>query len=271
MNKRTLFPVAMFSAVCPRCGNLIQRDQRFCTRCGAFRSAMPEANSGRSDTYSQRANVRQSQLPGRDLVDVNADNARAHDLSTLPSRPPSLLQRTLSVRAALLGACAAAAIACGLTYLRYAPPVAVRDEEQPARHRDTGAEQNLSAETAYMTPQALRQIDATLGMSKDKSDAVPPSDVKSTDAALSPAQVLIDKDLSVGESPTDNRSVVDPPAMAVVRPAPVTDTDFSQPQQRPTLSRDFSNIRDPEALERAIKEYGWTGNTGAATQRGSEN
>ncbi|MEN8505089.1 zinc ribbon domain-containing protein [Paraburkholderia sp. DD10] len=267
MNKRMLFPVAMVSAVCPRCGSLIQRDQRFCTRCGAFQSAVPEANRDQLGTYSQRANVQHSQPPERDLVNVDAYDA--HGLSAFPPRPPSLLQRTLSVRTALLGACIAAAVAFGLTYLRYAPVVAVRDEAQPAPHDAAAAEQNSSADTAYMTPRALREIDATLGMPKDKFDTAPPSGLTSTDTALSPTRVPTDKDMRVDASPTDNRTVAETTAAAVAEPNPVTDTDVSQSQQRPALSPDFSNISDPEALEQAIKQYGWTLDTGATTQRGS--
>jgi len=266
MNKRMLFPVAMVSAACPRCGSLVQREQRFCTRCGAFQSAMPEANRDQLGTYSQRANVQQSQPPERDLVSVDAYDA--HSPSTFPSRPPSLLQRTLSVRTALLGACVAAAVAFGLAYLRYAPPQTVREEAQPARHDAAAAEQNSSADTAYMTPRALREIDATLGMSKDRSDTAPPSGLKSTDTALPFARVLTDKDVRVDASPADNRTVAETAATAVVEPNPVTDTDVSQPQQRPALSTDFSNIRDPDALEQAIKQYGWTLDKSAVTQRG---
>ncbi len=200
---------------------------------------------------------------------MNVDAYDAHGLSAFPPRPPSLLQRTLSVRTALLGACIAAAVAFGLTYLRYAPVVAVRDEAQPAPHDAAAAEQNSSADTAYMTPRALREIDATLGMPKDKFDTAPPSGLTSTDTALSPTRVPTDKDMRVDASPTDNRTVAETTAAAVAEPNPVTDTDVSQSQQRPALSPDFSNISDPEALEQAIKQYGWTLDTGATTQRGS--
>ncbi|MFM0339755.1 hypothetical protein [Paraburkholderia fungorum] len=273
MSKHLSFPAAMFSVECQRCGNRMQRDERSCSQCGAFRAIAPDAaHDGEIDHEPAPLTVVEGPWPVRHAPDAAAPDEDGRYFRQPPA-PVPLLKRTLSVKTTILVACVVAGMACGLTYLLYSMPhrsVDSSEELTPVSRAEPGANTDAGADVSYMNPKALREIDAQLGDTTSTSAPAPAP-------ALVPAQAppaIDDQALTDEAPPAPPPQVPDNPvarAPAEAEPTTMTtgtiqkapqDTPATQASgrispQQPTSNPAFPDARDPNALERAIREYGW--------------
>lgn len=266
MSKHLPFPAAIFSVACQRCGNRLQRDERWCSQCGAFRAVMSDdAHGGQIDHDPAPLTVVEGPWPVRDAPDATTPEEVGRYLvrSVQSPAPVPLLKRTLSVRTAILGACVVGAIACGLTYLLYGVTHESADSSQEissANNGDSAPNTDAAADVSYMNPKALREIDAQLGGTTSTSGPPPALDDQEPSDAVPPAPPPHASDNLVAPPPTTaqpgtmttgiiQKALQNPTAAPAIRPV--------SPPQTAALNPTFPDARDPDALERAILQYGW--------------
>lgn len=249
MNKPVLFAALVGSVVCPRCGNRMQRDDRNCAQCGAFNSVVANRDCVPSteppSSVSGTFEVRQPASLQPDVVEPDGDDR--HLMQWSPPPPPRM-KRTLSVKAALLGACAVGVIACGLTYLSFGTWRAESD-----------AKSDLPSDVAYMTPKALREINARLGTADHPSDLSPepaPAQTDPAQAALAPdAQPDGERDASPDAGALN--AAANPQSSFAKSEVPAAATTHAGTRAATPSHPAFPDASDPDALERAIRQYGW--------------
>jgi hypothetical protein len=217
MNKPLSFAASMFSVVCPRCGNQMRRDDRICTQCNAFNSEVAVTDRGQSGEQDSSApSDLEDGQPVRLTTGVVPPDGCQRYVARWSPPPPPLMERTLSVKTALLGACAVGLIASGLTYLRFGTSsveVKPDGEMRSIGRADFDANSDMPADVAYMTPKALREIDARLGVANSVSDLSPEAaspETEPTQAALVPdIQPDVPRDSASGASARN--SATNPP------------------------------------------------------------
>jgi hypothetical protein len=207
--------------------------------------------------------------PVRHAPDVAAPDEDDGRYFLPPPAPVPLMKRTLSIRTVILVACAVAAIACGLTYLLYTTThrsIDSSDESIPVSHVDANPNTDAGADVSYMTPKALREIDAQLGATTSTPAPAPTIDDPGLSDQAPPAPLPQTPDNPVARAPAE----ATPATMAtgVIQKEPQNTSTTSAPERVPeqqaATNSTFPDARDPNALERAIRQYGWK--TPAATK-----
>ncbi len=254
MSKHLSFAAAVSSVECQRCGNRLLRNERYCCRCGAFGAVVPDAaRAGEVGQDPAPLIVIEGPWAERDEPDFTSPDCGGRYLVYSPA-PVPLLKRTLNVRTALLAVCAASVIACGLTYLFCS--VTNRDVDSSGElnsesRADVAPNTDATADSSYMTPKSLGEIDAQLGGTTgtsvppsasgdlEPSAAVPPTSAQTSTNAAGIIQKAPQNTLAAGAT-----RPVSPPQPAAPRP-------------------NSSDAQDRDVLERAILEYGWKTSTEA--------
>jgi hypothetical protein len=176
------------------------------------------------------------------------------------SRPAK--ERTLSLKAALLMACAVGLLAGGLTYLRFGTSSVENEpvsDARPVVHTDVDTRSNDPASVAYMSPKALHDIQDMLNDSH-----VSGSQAASTLQEQKPLDATYTPDTDRHAPPSTSGSHA-PNVPAEHHPLPAISR--ADAQQQSITAPAFSDSRDPDALERAIKQYGWKPEPRAKTYR----
>jgi len=266
MSKPLSYSAWKSSATCRRCGNRIQSHDRCCDLCGAFNFAEISYQRGPENTEDRlsRGNVN-VQLPldlkpGALPPDFHKYKASSY------SSPQPFRQRTLSLKAALLLACAVGLLAGGLTYLRFGtsslenePAYDTRPAVATTMHtEEVDARPDEPANVAYMSPKALHEIQ---NMLDDKH--VSGSQAASTMQEENPLEATFVPSPNRTASPSTSGSHA-PNVPAVRHASPLTSQ--ADAQQQATKALAFSDSRDPDALELAIKQYGWKADAHAGKQ-----
>ncbi|QIN62820.1 hypothetical protein SBC1_28370 [Caballeronia sp. SBC1] len=224
MSKSTLFEVSTFSVECPRCGTRMRRNQHHCTQCGSFNSEAADANGGQRievgfPAPGDREELQPLRLPPAVLPPgLLPPTSRRRDVTRWSAPPPPLMKRTLSVKTALLGACAVGLLACGLTYLCFGRP-SPEDEAGSETHSigrpDFDAKSALPADVAYMSPKTLREIYARVGAASSADDVSPEPASPEAD----PVQTVLSPDIQP-DAPSDSSSGTGTMNTATIPPAP---------------------------------------------------
>ena len=228
MSKPLSYSAWKSSAVCRRCGNRMQSHERCCDLCGAFNFAEISYQRGpaSSDDRLSRGNadvrLPLNLAPGAVPPDFQRYEARSYPSSA------RIRGRTLSLKAALLIACAVGLLAGGLTYLRFGTSSVESEpayDARPVARTDVDTRSDDPASVAYMSPKAMHDIQDMLN-----------------DSHISGSQAA-----TVGHPPPAI-SRADVQQLSVATPA-------------------FSDSHDPDALELAIKQYGWKPDPHTKTSR----
>jgi hypothetical protein len=241
----------------------MQSHDRCCDLCGAFNFAEISYQRGPASTEDRlsrsNANVRLplNLTPGAVPPDFHRYEARSY-----PSSAP-IRGRTLSLKAALLIACAVGLLAGGLTYLRFGTSSAetepAYDDTRPVVHTDVDTRSDDPASVAYMSLKAMHDIQDMLNDSHISGSQAASTlrEQRPVDATYSPETdrhaLRSTSGVRAPSAPTERHpppaiSRADVPQLSVATPA-------------------FSVSHDTDALELAIKQYGWKPDPRAKTPR----
>lgn len=218
MSKATLFEVSTFSVECPRCGTRMRRNQHHCTQCGSFNSEIADADGGqRIEVGFPAPGDREELQPLRLPPGVLPPAGRRRDVTRWSAPPPPLMKRTLSVKTALLGACAVGLLACGLTYLcfgRPSPADEAGNETRSIGRPDFDAKSDLPADVGYMSPKTLREINARVGAAGSADDVSP----EPLSPDVDPVHTVLSPDIQP-DAPGDSSSGIGALNTATIPPA----------------------------------------------------
>ncbi|MBP0590961.1 zinc ribbon domain-containing protein [Paraburkholderia sp. LEh10] len=245
---------------CPRCGNAVARDYRYCSVCGAF---LPGADPASVQTRSPRGTeIRIAKAPGTALREVERDE---HRLAPNHNRPAPLRSRRLSnttftIRTTLAICIAVSAVTGAFTYLLCTTRIANRlaFEVPPAPVAHESIDNAPMASDGYLTAKTLHEIDASIATSG-----------RNGDATLTTSTVVQTSDTTDGRDDTARNGMSNEnlrahrSASAVSEAGNIasqatysTNVDSGEQLVEPHPSI-FSDTTNPDALERAILEHGW--------------
>jgi hypothetical protein len=235
----------------------MQRHDRCCDLCGAFNFAEMGYQRGPAIAEDRLSRGNADARLSLDLASGAAppDFPRYQASSYVSSRPAK--GRTLSLKAALLIACAVGLLTGGLTYLRFGTSSVESeraDDARPVVHAQADTRPDDPATVAYMSPKALHDIQDMLDDSH-----ISRSRAASTPQEQNPLEATYTPDTS-SHAPLSTSGSRHPDGPAVRHPLPAVSRADAQQQ---AITPAFSNTRDADALELAIKQYGWTPDTRA--------
>lgn len=251
MNRSLIFVGRFDAATCPRCGNGVARDHRYCSVCGAL---LPSARTAPPPRVTAvRAEAYEAGFPDSGFRHVGQypnGPLEGADRPLLSLRPPSLTE-TVTIKSALLVALSLSVATGAIVYFLSTPqlpkpivteiPAAQAQLQQDASVQQEPSEPDAMPTTGYLSDKTLHQIDVSIKPPAVR-DAVTSNTSPGTVGTTSAAG---DSQQHAGESND------------ACQPNCQTNANV-QPAKAPPHKSIFSEVSDPAALERIIHQYGWS-------------
>lgn len=257
---RGLTIVGRFGAnTCPRCGHVAARDHCYCSVCGAL---LP---STRAEQFHRGVSLTpqtyEAKYPQSMLRQVGRYAGRLvgdPDRPALPWRP-SIVSETVTIRTTLLVSIALSAATGVIVYLMSTTHVSapvVTEAPPPLHVEQETSEPEAIPSGGYLTEKTLHDIDASIktptGNVRDLMVSNAPPKPGATNEGLGDGA----RD---GQSRSECQPAGQPPQQVDSAPQPVCQTNGAPEGERVNSRKTiFSETTDPVALERTIREYGWS-------------